>query len=75
MQFVDVWVHTEKTPIPQKEIIAKLEKDGKKVTSVVGALNKLLRKGYLKRIKMYATQGQGSGNKTYYKQIRGLNFG
>lgn len=74
MQFVDVWVHTEKTPIPQKEIIARMEKEGKKVNSVVGALNRLIRKGYIVRVKMYATPGQGSGNKTFYRQTRGLNY-
>lgn len=74
MQFVDVWVHTEKIPIPQKEIITKMEQQGKKVNSVVGALNRLLRKGYIARVKMYATPGQGNGNKTYYKQIRGISY-
>lgn len=74
MQFVDVWVHTEKTPIPQKEIITRMEQQGKKVNSVVGALNRLLKKGYIVRVKMYGTSGQGNGNKTYYKQIRGLSY-
>lgn len=74
MQFVDVWVHTERTPIPQKEILSKFEERGTKVNSVVGALNRLLRKGYIARVKMYATTGQGSGNKTYYKQVRGISY-
>lgn len=65
MQFVDVWVHTEKTPIPQKEIILRMELQGKKSYSVVSALNALLRKKYLRR-------AHTGTKKTFYVQLRGI---
>lgn len=72
MQVVDIWVHTVRTPVPQKEIIDRLEKKGAKSYSVVSALNTLMRKGYLKKVKIYASVGNRDGNKTFYKQLRGI---
>lgn len=66
MKYVDHWVRTEKTPIPQKEIINKMQSNGNSSHTVVHALSVLLKKGYIRRAYMSAT------NKTYYVQIRGI---
>lgn len=49
MKFVDVWVHEEKTPIPLKEIIAEMKRQGVKDFTTVNAINGLLNKGYIRR--------------------------
>ncbi len=63
MLFVDDWVHTKKTPIPQKDIIAAMLSDGVKTFTTVGALNTLLKKGYIRRAITVS-------NKTMYVQLR-----
>lgn len=64
MVFVDYWVHTENTPIPQTEIIKHLGKAGVKSYTVTNSLNALLRKGYIRRGIM------PQRNKTYYVMLR-----
>jgi len=56
-------VSTEKTPIPQKEIIEEMKRRGRKVSTVVNALNGLLKLGYIRR-------GEIISNKTFYVQLR-----
>lgn len=63
MAVVDQWVHVQKTPIPQTEIIKNLKETGHKSFTVVNALNSLLKKGYIRRAYMIS-------NKTYYVQLR-----
>ena len=65
MKFVDVWVHTKKTPIPLKEIIAEMMRQGTKNFTTVKAINALLKKGYIRRAVTIS-------NKTYFVQLRSL---
>ena len=65
MRFVDYWVHVEKTPIPQKEIIEEMKTRGEKSATVIHALHGLLGLGYLRRAGIIS-------NKTYYVQLRRL---
>jgi DNA-binding transcriptional regulator PaaX len=65
MIVVDTWVRTEKTPIPQKEIIQAMKDAGIKDFTVINAINALLRKGYIRRAYTIS-------NKTYYVQLRRL---
>lgn len=63
MDFVEVWVHTRKTPIPQREIIIAMKNAGIGDSTTVSALNVLLKKGYIRR-------AYTSSNKTTYVQLR-----
>ena len=63
MVYIDRWVHEEKTPVPQKEIIQNMKMNGIKDFTIVNALNALMRKGYLRRAYMIS-------NKTFYVQLR-----
>ena len=63
MQFIDNWVRTEKTPIPQAEIVKAMTEAGTKNFTTVNAINSLLRKGYIRRAII-------TSNKTYYVQLR-----
>ena len=65
MKFVNVWVHTKKTPIPLKEIIAEMMRQGTKNFTTVKAINALLKKGYIRRAVTIS-------NKTYFVQLRSL---
>ena len=50
MQFVSDWVHQQRTPVPQKEVIIAMEKlTGRKYYTTVNALNSLLKKGYIRK--------------------------
>lgn len=69
MRFVDGWVRKMNTPVPRKEIMKEFS--GKKsagkhpAISVEGAINALLRKGYIRR-------GYTGTNKTTYVQLRNI---
>lgn len=63
MKFVDKWVHEEKTPIPQKEIVKAMKEAGTKDFTTVNSINSLLKKGYIRRAVTIS-------NKTYYVQLR-----
>lgn len=65
MRCIDSWVRIEKTPVPQKEIIIKMKKAGKRPFTVANALSGLLKKGYIRR----AYTGT---RMTQYVQLRGL---
>lgn len=63
MQHVDIWVHTEKTPIPLKEIIANMKDKGIKEQTTIKAVRVLLVKGYIRR-------SNEISNKTRFVQLR-----
>lgn len=63
MKHVDVWAHTNKTPIPLREIITHMQGEGVKDFTTVNAINSLLRKGYIRRAVTIS-------NKTFYVQLR-----
>lgn len=63
MAFVDLWVHEEKTPIPLKEIISKMEINGTKNFTTIKAINVLIKKGYIRRAYTIS-------NKTTFVQLR-----
>ena len=65
VRFVDYWVHTEKTPVPRKQVIEEMEKRGAKKSTIAHSLNGLLKLGYLRR-------AVGTSNKTSYVQLRRL---
>ena len=49
MVFVGFWVHTEKTPVPHRAIIVKMQEQSVKDFTTVNAIAALLRKGYLRK--------------------------
>ena len=63
MKFVDWWVHEEKTPVPQRNIIKKMLSEGVNDFTTVGAIKGLLLKGYLRKATMVS-------HKTRYVQLR-----
>jgi hypothetical protein len=65
MLFVSYWVKKKKTPVPQKDIILRMQANGIKNFTTVNALNSLLRKGYIRRAYTIS-------NKTTYVQLRGI---
>ncbi len=64
MIFIDTWVRSEKTVVPQKQIIIYMKKRGVKDFTTVFAINSLLRKGYIRKAIT------GASNKTFYVQLR-----
>lgn len=67
MEFVDIWVRNEKTPVPRKEIINSMEVNGKKHHAVKKALIGLLRQGYLRKAIMDSSVPL---NKAFYVQLK-----
>ena len=65
VKYIDYWVHVEKSPIPQKNIINEMESHGDNNRTVTNALNGLLRLGYIRRAMIIS-------NKTFYVQLRRL---
>jgi hypothetical protein len=67
MIFIDDWIRKENTPVPRKEIVQamKCERKTPEITTE-GALNALLRKGYIRR-------GYSGSNKTIYVQLRNVH--
>lgn len=63
MKFIDNWVITKKTPIPQSAIVKNMTEAGTKDFTTVNAINALLRKGYIRRAII-------TSNKTFYVQLR-----
>lgn len=49
MIFVKDWANTQKTPVPQKEIIKIMTQQGVKSFTALNAINALLKKGYIRR--------------------------
>lgn len=67
MEFVDVWVKTEKTPVPRKEIVKMMKEIGSSQYAVKNALFGLLRQGYLRKAIM---KPETPLNQTFYVQLR-----
>lgn len=67
MQFVDNWVRTEKTPVPQKQIVKAMKELKYKDYTTVNALNSLNKKGYLRVAIMGVDYPR---NQTFYVQLR-----
>ncbi len=67
MEFVDIWVRTEKTPVPRKEIVKMMKEIGASRYAVKNALFGLLRQGYLRKAIM---KPEVPLNKTFYVQLR-----
>lgn len=65
MVFVDFWVHKQKTPVPQSEIIIEMKSKGVADYTTINALSILLRKGFLRKAIMITER-----NKTRYIQLR-----
>jgi hypothetical protein len=63
VRYVDYWVHVEKTPVPQKNIIEEMVARGKKSSAIVHSLKGLIKLGYLR-------QTVATSNKTSYVQLR-----
>lgn len=63
MKYVDEWIHTEKTPVPQRAIILHMKEAGTVECTTVNALHSLLKKGYIRRAYTIS-------NKTFYVQLR-----
>jgi hypothetical protein len=66
MVFVKGWCNTEKTPVPQKEIIKDMVCHGVKSFTALNAINALLTKGYIRR--GYSEKA----NRTLYVMIRNI---
>lgn len=49
MQFVDKWVHEQKTPIPMKEIVSVMQLQGFKDFTIRHAITTLVKKGFMRR--------------------------
>lgn len=65
MEYIEWWVHTKKTPIPRKNIIQSLEKQGTNHETTIKSINVLLKKGYIRRAIV-------TSNKSFYVQIRSV---
>lgn len=63
VKYIKYWVVTEKTPVPQKEIIDEMVRRGCNNRTVENALKGLLRLGYIRR-------AVGTTNKTFYVSLR-----
>jgi len=63
MHIIIDWVHTEKTPIPLKEIMERTKEKGVKAPTAVNAINGLLNKGYLRRACIIS-------NRSYFVMLR-----
>ena len=69
MLFIEKWVREINTPVPRKEIMLAFTDKKKEVhhpaITVEGAINALLRKGYVRK-------AYSGSNKTYYVQLRNV---
>lgn len=63
MRYFDYWVHVEKTPVPLAKIIEEMKNREEKSSTVVNALNGLLKLGYIRR-------SVEVSNKTFYVMLR-----
>lgn len=65
MKVIENWVHTQRTPIPKRQIIESMKEQGVKDFTTINAITSLLLKGYIRR-------AIGTSNKTYYVQLRSV---
>ena len=66
MVYAKFWANTQKTIIPQKEIIIAMQLAGVKSYTALNAINSLIRKGYLR--KAYSEKA----NRTFYVIIHNI---
>jgi len=66
MHIINAWVHNNKIPIPQKEIVEQMKEQGVGLDSVKFALEALLTKGYI-RCSVFPKH-----NTTEYVMLRGV---
>ena len=67
MVLIDQWVKNQKIPIPKKEILSKMEKQGIQDYIVKNALNTLIKRKYIKR-----TVNSSASRGTCYVQLRSI---
>jgi hypothetical protein len=65
MRLINEWVHTNKNPIPLKEIMLRMTEQGVKAPTAINAINGLLLKGYIRRACIIS-------NKTYFVMLRSI---
>lgn len=65
MEFVTIWARTKKVPIPRKEVVKEMEKQGVGYFTITNALRALSNKGYLRK-------AVTTSNTTSYVQLRGI---
>ena len=71
MRFIDYWVHTQKIPVPQKDIIVEMETRGEKNSTITHSLTGLLRLGYIRKAVTNSSGEDGTGaRKTKYVMLR-----
>ena len=70
VEFVDVWVHEKKTPVPRNEIFKAMRSNNCADITVKKAIEGLLRQGYLRRAIIGIDQR--TSNRTFYVQLRRL---
>lgn len=66
MAFIKEWADTEKTIIPQKEILSYFSRHGVQSYTTLNAVNSLIKKGFIR--KAYSEMK----NRTYYVMIRNI---
>lgn len=49
MQYVDAWAHKEHTPVPLRNIIEEMNRQGTKKPTTIHAIGVILKKGYMRR--------------------------
>lgn len=69
VRYIDHWVHIEKTPIPQTEIVKEMQKTNESVRTVVHAITGLIKLGYIRKA---VINGQSVHSKIKYVQLRRL---
>lgn len=63
MEYIDVWAHQKKTPIPLKEVIANMTKKAIKKETTIYSLKILRQKGFIRPAEIIS-------NRTFYVQLR-----
>lgn len=73
MRFIDYWVHTQKIPVPQKDIIMEMETRGEKNSTITHALNGLIKLSYIRKAVTNSSGEDGTGaRKTKYVMLKRL---
>lgn len=67
MSLVDAWVRKEKTPVPKRVIIQKMQENGIRHFKTDHALNLLIRTGYIRR-------AFSMSNKAAYVQLKSIRI-
>ncbi len=65
MCVIKEWAHTEKTPIPLKELMIRMKDQGVKAPTAINAINGLLVKGYIRRACIIS-------NKSYFVMLKSI---